>query len=423
MKLSRIFVEGIISFLVIFIPILRLLDFEYISGDNYYYIPTSISIICEHNLDINEFSELPVIFSVEKINGHKYNYFPLGPSLVSMPVALHRCDRPDSVTTELVHNLNHRMASIMFAATAAVIFIISRALLHKWYWAVFYTTCIMFGSSMFSSGVTEFWQQSVSMLLNSVVLCILVFFLNEDAVILSKTPRTFLFGILGLTLALAFISRPSNIYMVIGVSVWLVLKYWATDKKDITLVFAIGLILAVGFVLLNLSVFDNVLPAYYSPERLSGFEFEGLAGLLFSPARGLLVYTPLVLFSVAGFRLGIKNPVYKSLLFTILFVLSAHMLSHASYYHWWGGHSFGPRIILDMLPYYLFPIIFLIQSWENRKYRNTIPLFVFVALISIFIHSRILSPEVATWNIDPVNVDNVPSRLWDWVDIPFMRGL
>ena len=33
------------------------------------------------------------------------------------------------------------------------------------------------------------------------------------------------------------------------------------------------------------------------------------------------------------------------------------------------------------------------------------------------------SPAVYRWNVDPVDVDQRPERLWDWRDPQFLRGL
>lgn len=45
-------------------------------------------------------------------------------------------------------------------------------------------------------------------------------------------------------------------------------------------------------------------------------------------------------------------------------------------------------------------------------------------IISFLIHYRGATVwDVHKWNQEPVNVDSVPNRVWDWNDIQFLRGL
>src|SRR5262249_12971211 len=43
---------------------------------------------------------------------------------------------------------------------------------------------------------------------------------------------------------------------------------------------------------------------------------------------------------------------------------------------------------------------------------------------SFLIHAHgAINTEVDSWNITPVSVDKQPSRVWDWNDLQFLRGL
>src|SRR5262249_47664138 len=73
----------------------------------------------------------------------------------------------------------------------------------------------------------------------------------------------------------------------------------------------------------------------------------GALGLLVSPNRGLLIFSPIVLLVAAGIArsLGSADLRMGWLLSggAILFVV------YASYSVWWGGFTFGPRYLLDLL--------------------------------------------------------------------------
>ena len=79
---------------------------------------------------------------------------------------------------------------------------------------------------------------------------------------------------------------------------------------------------------------------------LSAFP-ESLAGLLMSPGRGLLVFTPIVLVALVGLLSHIK----RSMLARALAAAAlTHLLFMSTWNEWHGGESFGPRLLTDLLP-------------------------------------------------------------------------
>jgi hypothetical protein len=69
--------------------------------------------------------------------------------------------------------------------------------------------------------------------------------------------------------------------------------------------------------------------------------------------------------------------------------------------------------VLFLIPYF--------QNWE-RFAPALRTLFAALALVSFAIHLRGgWSAAVYRWNVDPVNVDRHPERLWDWSDPQFLR--
>lgn len=77
--------------------------------------------------------------------------------------------------------------------------------------------------------------------------------------------------------------------------------------------------------------------------------WEGLFGLLVSPSRGLLVYSPVVLLALVGLRQGWRRPDFAALK-PLCLAAALIFLAHASFVRWWGGWSFGPRYLLDLMP-------------------------------------------------------------------------
>jgi hypothetical protein len=76
----------------------------------------------------------------------------------------------------------------------------------------------------------------------------------------------------------------------------------------------------------------------------------GLAGLLFSPSRGLLVYSPVVLFSLWGLVRGVRKTEWRPLMLPLGVAMLAVWVLSGLHYDWWGGWSYGYRHIVDTMP-------------------------------------------------------------------------
>ena len=68
--------------------------------------------------------------------------------------------------------------------------------------------------------------------------------------------------------------------------------------------------------------------------------------LLVSPGRGLFVYMPILLFSVVGAVRGRRVPLYRWCAVASL----VYLLVVGNDIQWYGGESFGPRKLVDVLP-------------------------------------------------------------------------
>lgn len=73
---------------------------------------------------------------------------------------------------------------------------------------------------------------------------------------------------------------------------------------------------------------------------------RGAGGLLVSPGKGLLVYSPVLLFSVYGAIVGWRTPVYR----WSALAAAAYVVISANHSQWHGGEAFGARRLVDVLP-------------------------------------------------------------------------
>jgi hypothetical protein len=190
-----------------------------------------------------------------------------------------------------------------------------------------------------------------------------------------------------------------------------------------------ALAVAVPFLIFNLHLYGTLLSPYYAPDRITPNPriFEALAGNLVSPARGLFIYSPILLLSVYGAWLKVKREKFNRLDVVFLAVVILHWITISSYSHWWGGHSFGPRFFSDMIPfliYFLFPVVVELARQKGARKAVLVTLFIGLLTMSFLIHLQgATSTAVYDWNNVPVNIDADPARVWDWKDIQFMRGV
>jgi hypothetical protein len=134
--------------------------------------------------------------------------------------------------------------------------------------------------------------------------------------------------------------------------------------------------------------------------------WEGVSGLLISPARGLFVYTPLALFAVWGAGRAFRESAWRDL--RPLAVAAVLLLAIAAKrFDWWGGWSFGYRPIVDvaiLLAFLSFPLM---RTLSSRRPLQAIcgVLFAYslgVQMLGAFVY------DVAGWN---------DRFVWD-VDLP-----
>jgi hypothetical protein len=100
----------------------------------------------------------------------------------------------------------------------------------------------------------------------------------------------------------------------------------------------------------NQSRFGSVWETGYAGEatRLTTAPWVGLAGLLVSPGKGVFWYAPPLLLAVAGWRaLACRRRDVAGL---VAAVATGPVLLASVYYQWHGGGSWGPRLLLPVLP-------------------------------------------------------------------------
>ncbi|MDO8735874.1 MAG: hypothetical protein Q7K29_02170, partial [Thermoleophilia bacterium] len=226
-----------------------------------------------------------------------------------------------------------------------------------------------------------------------------------------------------LPLAFSYVMRPSNSISIILLSAFVLIWY----RRYFIRYLLWALPVAVPFVIYNLLVYQWPLSTYYfsvgRTDTLPSF-FEGLAGTIISPGRGLLVFSPILALSIAGLFMKREERSGKRLDYFLAAIVVLNWITFASIDDWWGGHSFGPRYFTDMMPYMVYLMIPVLMLMAKSRGLDKLALgwcvMVLIA-ISFFIHYKGATDiDAQSWNFHP-DVDTNPGRLWDWRDISFFR--
>ncbi len=368
------------------------------------------------------------IYQLEVAQGRIYYHFPPGTSILSAPfVAALNVFGVSAVNHDGTYNprgevrLEAAIAALLMATLATIFFFTARLLLPpRWSAAVAIGGAL--GTQVYSTASRALWSETWGIFLLGIVILLLL------AV---ETGRARFRPILTASiLSWMFFVRPTFAIPVIAISVYVLLFC-----RQMFVRYALtGAAWLAGFVAYSWIHFHQLLPSYYRASRISTTTFwTALAGNLVSPARGLLVYVPVLLF-VAYLLIAYRSKIrHRRLLFLSLAVIAAHLLLISGFPHWWGGHSFGPRFTTGLVPWFVLLAILGLDAMltsqrrhsTTRSLRWQAQLIVGVVLLvaSMFIHTRgAASHATWRWNQKPKGIDEHPERLWDWRQPQFLAG-
>jgi hypothetical protein len=173
-----------------------------------------------------------------------------------------------------------------------------------------------------------------------------------------------------------------------------------------------------------LAIYD--LRVFGSPFRLPGetVEFgsplDGTVGLLVSPSRGLLVYTPFVIVSLAALIASWRwrdGDLIWLLRFGSL-ATAASLLFFGWYADWIGGWSYGNRYLNDLLPLYMLATAvawprWLTRPWPRRAFAVAVGWGVLISSAGAGLYYYLWNGT--HWDVTP-DIAATPWRVWSWTD-------
>jgi hypothetical protein len=140
----------------------------------------------------------------------------------------------------------------------------------------------------------------------------------------------------------------------------------------------------------NVTRYGNPLNTGYLPqENFSGILWQGIAGLLISPGRGLFLYAPVLLMMLPAtpsfFR---RHRAEAALAGTIILV---HLLLYGKWFMWHGGYAWGPRFMVPTLPFFAIGMAPVIEwaresTWWRRGFLVLAGLSGMIQILGLSVH-------------------------------------
>ena len=305
--------------------------------------------------------------------------------------------------------------------------------------AIFTIIILVFGSSLSSVLSRALWTDTYA----NLFLIIAIYHLAGAY----KNKIDYQLKILVPLIALSILCKPTYAIAMVMIVGW---AFLLNRKKTVYMLFGASLLLIIGL-LYNHLVFGNVLGNYHFG-GFDGFDLSRTAGLLVSPARGMLIYWPWTILII-----GLIYFVYRHLSFNerliiylclIPLVMTVLMLS--CFWFWHGGPGYGPRLLIPAMPGLFLIFIIVVSKYFNpiiehssqnqlRQINNqhqlksiqlskknqtliisSSILCIWAVMINMFGTNQNKAHD--QWYRLPLNGKTFNDRMWDWSDPPFLAG-
>jgi hypothetical protein len=392
-------------------------------------------------------------FLVESANGHLSSTYPIGNVILTFPLYFlffvgikagefyqnfiwgNSVDFLRLADPSFEGAVQHyqKLAAVGVAAFSTMIFYWANRLKFNSAIALLSTFIFAFATSTWMIGSQGLWQHGSS---NLAVLCIIFCLLKANRS--QGKNRKILLALTGVFCGLLpGIRSTSVLYSVAAIAY----AFWAYRKEALYLVLGLPSILLsaswniyyFGFSLSKLVIggysrydaknasFTDSYYAWTVQQFLTGF-----SGLLVSPSRGILVFTPVSLLAIPGawqlwrWRSGKDEKLFLGLSLAALGIF----LQYCFFKVWAAGACYGPRYLTDILPIVCFLISYCLANWVE-KWNQGQDKFVRLklALLTVLVSFSMMTQTVGAFG--STDWDGIPEpaqeRLWQLHDSQIER--
>lgn len=330
--------------------------------------------------------------------------FPMGPGFFGLPTALVQ-KLLGSGPEHLLAAWNQKVTAAWVAAGAAMVMfqLVWRLSGRAWLTGLL-TAGFALGSSQLGISAASLWQHGPVVLLITLGLyCLLRGWQDEDAgwLALAGLPL----GFLPLLRTQAVIFHLAGLAMVA----------WRRPRAlaGFLLLTLPGL---AAFLAINLGLYGSIFGGYAYQAHAANFPtsiWDGLAGSLFSPNRGLLVFSPFLILALGAWvQTARRQP---ALAWPLGLAMAGFLAIHAKFDGWYAGWCNGARYTSELVP-----VLVALLAWHHGHQLVQPRRWLLAGLVGLSIlvnlPLHLFPAQTFQWNIFP-NIDQeVQARVWDWRD-------
>jgi hypothetical protein len=226
-------------------------------------------------------------------------------------------------------------------------------------------------------------------------------------------------ALLGAVCVLMAANRPPDALIAGGFALF---TFWRNIRNVIWLLAGAAIPLA-ALVYLNLHFLGHYAGGYALAhthgDKFFRLDWQGMPGLLVSPARGLLVFSPFLVFLPMGLRQRLRAPDSKALAAALSLAVAAQIFLY-SLTDWRAGESWGPRYLTDILPilvWLLAPALPMLRPLARGAFILTAAASIAVQAIGAFWYTK--SSDELIYAGNPAS----KRAAWDPGNTPFLTEL
>jgi hypothetical protein len=346
------------------------------------------------------------------------SYFPIATGVIATPllavpiwIEAARSDLPPWAWVDVAKRLEPWAAAAIAAAAAVLFLVLCLRIGFGPGMALGLTLFFAFGSQLMCTNSQALWQHGpATLFVLATVLAV---------VEMRRAPGAGWAALLSVAAAVAVAARPQTALLV-GPFMMFAIVRWSRWLPALTMP---GLPIIAALVAYNLHYFGQPFGGYGNLGHLFGLDLvpAGLAGSLFSPARGLFFYFPIALVSFVLVALrpqvlrdAVGGPAAVGILATILF--------YASCLAWPAGWSVGPRYLSETQPLILLLFGLALPGLGGAAERSVARLCFGLLLPYCIALQAIVTfgSGAMAWN--PDRLDEGDRAIWDFVDNPVTHG-
>jgi hypothetical protein len=299
-------------------------------------------------------------------------------------------------------------ASLIAAGSVALLYLLLRRRTSERV-AILLTVAYAFGTTTWVISSQALWQHGMGQLL--LIACLLI--LTGPCTVVRALAA-------GLLLGLLAGNRPPDALLAAALGVYGL--FWARGRA---LLLAAGAALPMGLVLFyNLQMTGNIAGGYGlrgNPSFLQHDLFYGIAGILFSPMRGLFIFSPFLLFLVLMGPHLRRDRSERGLTLAMLASVVLQIVLYAKA-DWRSGISWGPRYMTDLLPMLIWMLVPVVASL--RRFGRVC--FMVAVVVAVMIEGIGAFCYTGATDLPLYEIVEGPGKMrpaWEWRNAPFIASL